>query len=160
MGVSSDGGLEPLMRKLCEGHFPGAYVVGEDLLGMDNDKDWIRRGLQKLSFLVVQDIRMTETAQLAHVVLPSTHFGEKEGTYTNRNGRVQKLNVATIAPEGAMQDHEIFIRLLDAAGERVSYSTPAEIFDAVANEVPAYRGLNYTAIGEQGIQSGDGAGQS
>jgi predicted molibdopterin-dependent oxidoreductase YjgC len=90
------------------------------------------------------------------VVLPSTHFGEKEGTYTNRNGRVQKLNVATIAPEGAMQDHEIFIRLLDAAGERVSYSTPAEIFDALANEVPAYRGLNYTAIGEQGIQSGDG----
>jgi NADH-quinone oxidoreductase subunit G len=158
MGVSSNGGFEPLMRKLCESHFSGAYVVGEDLLGMDNDKDWIRQALQKLSFLVVQDIRMTETAQLAHVVLPSTHFGEKEGTYTNRNGRVQKLNVATIAPEGAMQDREILIRLLDAAGERVSYSTPAEIFDALANEVPAYRGLTYTAIGEQGIQSG--AGQS
>ncbi len=65
MGVSSSGGFEPLMRKLFEGHFSGAYVVGEDLLGMDNDKDWIRRALQKLSFLVVQDIRMTETAQLA-----------------------------------------------------------------------------------------------
>ena len=160
MGVSSNGGFEPLMRELFEGHFSGAYVVGEDLLGMDNDKDLVRRGLQKLSFLVVQDIRMTETAQLAHVVLPSTHFGEKEGTYTNRNGRVQKLNVATIAPEGTMQDHEIFIRLLDAAGDRVSFSTPAEIFDALANEVPAYRGLNYTAIGAEGIQSGDGAGQS
>ena len=59
-----------------------------------------------------------------------------------------------------MQDHEIFIRLLDAAGDRGFYSTPAEIFDALANEVPAYRGLNYTAIGAEGIQSGDGAGQS
>src|SRR4029077_1249395 len=108
-----------------EGHFPGAYVVGEDLLGMDNDKDLIRRALQKLPFLVVQDIRMSETAQLAHVVLPSTHFGEKEGTYTNRKGRVQKLNAATIAPDGAMQDWEIFVRLLDAAG----YSTPSEVFD-------------------------------
>jgi NADH-quinone oxidoreductase subunit G len=160
MGVSSNGGFEPLMRKLLEGHFSGVYVVGEDLLGMDNDKDWIRRALQKLSFLVVQDIRMTETAQLAHVVLPSTHFGEKEGTYTNRAGRLQKLNVATLAPEGAMQDCEIFVRLLDASGDRVSYSTPTEVFDAVAREVPAYRGLNYTVIGAQGIQLGGGAGQS
>jgi predicted molibdopterin-dependent oxidoreductase YjgC len=160
MGVSSNGGFEPLMRKLFEGHFSGAYVVGEDLLGMHNDKDWIRQALQKLSFLVVQDIRMTETAQLAHVVLPSTHFGEKEGTYTNRNGRVQKLNIATTAPEGALQDCEIFIRLLDLAGDRVPYSTPAEIFDALANDVPAYHGLHYATIGAQGVQLGGGAGQS
>jgi predicted molibdopterin-dependent oxidoreductase YjgC len=160
MGVSSNDGFELLMRKLTEGHFSGAYVVGEDLMGIDNEKDRIRQALQKLSFLVVQDIRMTETAQLAHVVLPSTHFGEKEGTYTNRNGRVQKLNVATIAPEGAMQDCEIFVRLLDAAGDKVSYSTTAEVFDALAKEAPAYHGLNYATIGEQGIQLGGGAGQS
>jgi NADH-quinone oxidoreductase subunit G len=154
----SNGGFEPLMRKLTEGHFTGAYVVGEDLLGTynDNDQDRIRQALQQLSFLVVQDIRLTETAQLAHVVLPSTHFGEKEGTYTNRNGRVQKLNAATIAPEGAMQDCEVFVRLLDAGGEKVSYSTPAQVFDALAKEVPAYHGLRYAAIGAQGIQLGGG----
>jgi predicted molibdopterin-dependent oxidoreductase YjgC len=156
MGVSCNDGFEPLMRKLFDGHFSGAYVVGEDLLGMDSDKDWIRRALQKLSFLVVQDIRMTETAQLAHVVLPSTHFAEKEGTYTNRKGRVQKLNSTTIAPEGALQDGEIFVRLLDAAGDKVSYSTPSEVFDALAKEVPAYHGVNYAAIGEQGVQLGGG----
>jgi NADH-quinone oxidoreductase subunit G len=156
MGVSFDGGFEPLMRKLSAGQFSGAYVVGEDLLDMDNDQDGLRRGLQKLSFLVVQDIRLTETAQLAHVVLPSTHFGEKEGTYTNRKGRVQKLNAATIAPEGARQDCEIFLRLLDAAGYKLSYSTPMEIFDALAKEVPAYHGLNYAAIGEQGVQLAGG----
>ena len=61
---------------------------------------------------------MTETVKLAHVVLPATHFGEKEGTYTNRQGRLQKLNAALIPPEGALQDSEIFTRLLDLAGEK------------------------------------------
>jgi NADH-quinone oxidoreductase subunit G len=159
MGVSSNGGFDSLMRKVTEGHFSTAYIVGEDLMGIDNDKDKIRQALKKLSFLVVQDIRMTETAQLAHVVLPSTHFGEKEGTYTNRKGRVQKLNVATIAPEGALQDWEIFIRLLDSSGEQVSYSTPSEVFDALAKETPGYQGLNYATIGAQGIKLG-GEGQS
>lgn len=159
MGVSSNGGFEPLMGKLLEGHFSGAYVVGEDLTRMDKDKDRIHQALKKLSFLVVQDIRMTATAELAHVVLPSTHFAEKEGTYTNRNGRVQKLNAATIAPKGATQDCEIFVRLLDALGERVSYSTPSEVFDGLAKELTGYQGLNYAAIGPLGVQLGGGVGQ-
>ena len=146
MGVGSNGGFEPLIRKLKQGYFSGAYLVGEDLIAGDDDPEEVRQALRGLSFLVVQDIRMSETAQLAHVVLPSTHFGEKEGTYTNRKGRVQKLNAATIAPDGAMQDWEIFVRLLDAAGEKVSFSTPSEVFDSLAQEVPAYRGLNYSVI--------------
>jgi NADH-quinone oxidoreductase subunit G len=157
MGVSSNGGFEPLIRRLKQGYFSGAYVVGEDLIAVDDDPDEVRQALRKLSFLVVQDIRLSETAQLAHVVLPSIHFGEKEGTYTNRKGRVQKLNAATIAPDGAMQDWEVFVRLLDAAGEKVSFSTPSEVFDALAQEVPAYRGLNYSVIGAQGAQLGGGA---
>jgi NADH-quinone oxidoreductase subunit G len=151
MGASSNGGFESLMRKLKQGSFSGAYVVGEDLIGTDRDPEEVRQALRKLSFLVVQDIRLTETAQLAHVVLPSTHFGEKEGTYTNRKGRVQKLNAATIAPEGALHDWEIFIRLLDAAGESVPYSTPSEIFDGLAKDIPGYQRLGYGTIGAQGI---------
>jgi len=159
MGVSSNGGFDSLMQKLKQGNFSGAYVVGEDLISIDRDPDEVGQALKKLSFLVVQDIRMTETAQLAHVVLPSTHFGEKEGTYTNRKGRVQKLNAATITPEGALQDWEIFVRLLDASGELVSHSTPSEVFDALAKEIPGYQGLSYATIGAQGIQLG-GEGQS
>jgi NADH-quinone oxidoreductase subunit G len=159
MGASANGGFESLMRKLKQGDFSGAYVVGEDLIGADRDSEEVRQALKKLSFLVVQDIRITETAELAHVVLPSTHFGEKEGTYTNRKGRVQKLNAATIAPEGALQDWEIFVRLLDASGARVSYSAPSEVFEALAKEIPSYRGLDYATIGAQGIELG-GEGQS
>ncbi len=156
MGMNSNGGFDSLMDKLLAGVFSGAYIVGEDLVESKADPEQIRAALQRLSFLAVQDIRMTETAKLAHVVLPATHFGEKEGTYTNRKGRVQKLNAAVIPPEGALQDCEIFIRLLEAAGEKLSYSTPSAIFDALAKEVPGYRELSYAAIGLQGVQLGGG----
>jgi predicted molibdopterin-dependent oxidoreductase YjgC len=144
------------MRKLVAGNFSGAYIVGEDLFGAGGDREKIRAALQKLSFLVVQDTRLTETAKLAHVVLPATHFGEKDGTYTNRRGRVQKLNAAVIPPEGALQDCDIFLRLLDAAGESNSYASTAAIFAALAWEIPSYKGLDYDSIGDQGIELGSG----
>jgi predicted molibdopterin-dependent oxidoreductase YjgC len=95
---------------------------------------------------------------LAHVILPATHFGEKEGTYTNRKGRVQKLNAALVPPEGVLQDSEIFIRLLDLAGETDGYASPAEIFAAVAREIPQYAKLDYDLIGAQGVELGSGGG--
>jgi len=159
MGVHSNGGYDSLLQKLAGGNFSGAYVVGEDLLATDGEA--LRSALKKLSFLVVQDIRLSETANLAHVVLPATHFGEKEGTYTNRKGRVQKVNAALLPPDNVLQDCDIFIRLLELSGEKVAYSTPAEVFQALAAEIPGYTGLSYVAIGSQGVQlGGAGAEQS
>mgnify|MGYP003693869221 CR=1 FL=1 len=132
MGVNSNGGFDALMRKLATGSYASAYVVGEELIGANGDGENIRSALETLNFLVVQDTRMTETAKRAHVVLPSVHFGEKEGSYTNRSGRVQKLNAAVIPPGDALQDSEIFLRLLQAGGETLNYSTPREIFAALA----------------------------
>ena len=117
MGVSSSGGFAALLQELAGNNFSSAFIVGEDLLGANGGGEKIRSALQKLSFLVVQDTMLTETAKLAHVVLPAAHFGEKEGTYTNRQGRVQKLNAAVICPDGARQDSEIFLRLLEGAGQ-------------------------------------------
>ena len=157
MGVRSDSGYDSVIQKLAAGNFSEVYIVGEDLIATHGEQ--IRSALQKLPFLVVQDIRMSETAKLAHVVLPATHFGEKEGTYTNRKGRVQKLNAAVIPPDEALQDCDIFIRLLELSGETVAYSTPAEIFQALAQEVTGYTGLNYAAIGDQGVQLGRGGAE-
>jgi NADH-quinone oxidoreductase subunit G len=156
MGVT-DGGYDALLQGLGSGDFSAAYIVGDDPAAADGER--LRAALEKLSFLVVQDIRVSQTARLAHVVLPATHFGEKEGTYTNRHGRVQKLNAAIVPPDGPLQDGDIFIRLLELYGEKVSYSTPGEVFDALAQELPAYHGLSYAAIGDHGRQV-DGGVQS
>ncbi|HEY1266407.1 MAG TPA: molybdopterin-dependent oxidoreductase [Candidatus Binatia bacterium] len=145
MGVGSEAGVDPLLKNIVAGKFRSAYVVGEDLASLPDLGDSLKSALGKLSFLVVQDTRMTPTAALAHVVLPSTNFGEKEGTYTNRRGRVQKLNPALVPPAGALQDWEIFARLL---GE--SYAGPADIFTVLARQAPAYAGLDYKKIGALG----------
>jgi len=157
MGVANDG-FDALLAKIINGHYTAAYVIGEDLVASAAQPEKVRAALEKMSFLVVQDTRLTATAELAHVILPATHFGEKEGTYTNRQGRIQKLNAAVIAPEGVMQDSDIFIRLLDLAGARNGFQTAGDVFAAVAREIPAYGGLNYDAIGDQGIELGSGGG--
>ena len=156
MGVSSNGGFGPLLEQLAGGKFRGAYIAGEDLLSLAPDGDKIKNALEKLPFLVVQDTHLSATAKLAHVVLPATNFAEKEGTYTNRKGRVQKLDAALVPPAGALQDWEIFARLQSKAGEKISYHSPAEVFQAIAREVARYRGLSYTVIGDQGVQLSDG----
>jgi NADH-quinone oxidoreductase subunit G len=160
MGVASPGGFDTLMRRLVAGEFPAVYVVGEDLLAGNGDAGAVQAALKKLSFLVVQDIRLTETAKLAHVVFPATHFGEKDGTYTNRRGRVQKLNAAVIAPESARQDSDIFLGLLELSGEKLAGATPAQVFDALAKEVSAYQGLSHAALGDHGVLLGRGAAPS
>src|SRR6185369_6032465 len=108
----------------------------------------------------VQDIRMSESAKLAHVVLPATHFGEKDGTYTNRKARVQKLNAALIPPEGAMQDCDIFLRLLELVGEKLPYKTAEQVFEALAKQFPPYQGLSHATSGDLGIdlQAGSESG--
>jgi predicted molibdopterin-dependent oxidoreductase YjgC len=157
MGVGN-GGFEALLGRVSRGEFAAAYVAGEDLVGVAGDAG-ITSALQKLSFLVVQDIRLTETAKLAHVVFPATHFGEKEGTYTNRAGRVQKLNQAVIPPAGALHDSEIFLRLLEISGEKLAAAEPSEIFAVLSREIPAYKDLSFAALGDQGVVvSEQGAG--
>jgi predicted molibdopterin-dependent oxidoreductase YjgC len=155
MGVSSNGDFEMLLRRLLEGKFHSAYIVGEDPVSQLPEGDKVKSALEKLSFLVVQDIHLSATAKLAHVVLPAAHFGEKEGTYTNRKGRVQRVRAAVVPPAGALQDWEIFARLLMQGGEKISYSTPSEVFQAIAREVSRYRGLSYAKIGDQGLQLSD-----
>jgi len=155
MGVSSDGGFAPLLGRLLKGQFRSAYIVGEDPASLPDDGEKITGALEKLSFLVVQDTWLSPTARLAHVILPTTHFAEKEGTYTNRKGRVQRLNAALVPPSSALQDWEIFSRLLGKAGEKMPFSSSAEIFEAVARQVPAYSGLSYEKIGDRGVQLGE-----
>jgi len=154
VGVPADGGIEAWARRLFQREFQGAYIVGEDVVSSLADGEKVKSALQQLSFLVVQDTYLSETAKLAHVVLPATNFAEKEGTYTNRKGRVQKLQPALVPPESALQDWEIFSRLLALSGTPFSYRSPREIFLQIAQEVSRYKGLTYENIGGQGIRPG------
>jgi len=93
-----------------------------------------RAALQKLPFLVVQDTRMTETVKLAHVVLPATHFGEKDGTYTNRQA-VCKTQRRADPRKGPCRTARIFMRCWILRRGKNGYTTTAGIFAALSREV-------------------------
>ncbi|MFQ5682703.1 MAG: molybdopterin-dependent oxidoreductase [Candidatus Binatia bacterium] len=152
MGLCCDGGCDSWLQRLLQRQIQGAYIVGEDLLSRVPDGEQAEEALAEISFLVVQDTHLTPTANLAHVVLPATNFAEKEGTYTNRRGRIQRLQPALVPPPGTIPDWEIFSQLLTEAGEVADYRDPHEIFLRIAATVPRYRGLDYKQIGDRGVQ--------
>ncbi|MEW6095894.1 MAG: NADH-quinone oxidoreductase subunit NuoG [bacterium] len=123
---------------LEEGKIKGLYIVGENPIETYPDSEQIKQALEALDFLVVQDIFLTQTAKLADVVLPACSFAEKEGTFTNVERRLQKLNQA-LSPIGESRpDLEIFIELSKLLGYEMNYSNPEEVMDEINNLVPIY----------------------
>lgn len=108
--------------------------------------------LNALDFLVVQDIFLTETAQLADVVFPSACFAEKEGTFTNTERRVQRVRKAVNAPGTARADWEILCDVSSSLGYPMSYPSPREIMQEIAMVTPSYGGITYDRLKNDGIQ--------
>lgn len=81
------------------GNLKALYIVGENPALSHPDTNRVRESLKNLEFLVVQDMFLTETAKLAHIVLPAASFAEKDGTFTSTERRVQRIRKA-IEPIG------------------------------------------------------------
>ncbi len=130
----------------------GLYIFGENPVVSDPDTHHLTEALKALDFLVVQDLFLTETAQLADVVLPGASFAEKEGTFTNTERRVQRVRQA-IAPIGeARPDWQIIADLSTRMGLPMRYENPEMIFEEMRSVTPAYAGITYQRINRAGIQ--------
>jgi predicted molibdopterin-dependent oxidoreductase YjgC len=110
-----------------------------------------RKSLEKLEFLVVQDIFMTETAQLAHVVLPSASFAEKDGTFTNTERKVQRVRKAVSSPGEAREDWKIICDLSTRMGYPMAYDSAKAIFEEIGGLTPSYCGINFARLERDGI---------
>jgi predicted molibdopterin-dependent oxidoreductase YjgC len=105
-----------------------------------------------LDLLVVQNIFMTETAKLAHVVLPGTSFAEKDGTFTNTERRVQRVRQA-IRPIGdSKPDWQILSELSTRLGYPMFYTGPEAVFEEMRSLNPSYAGISYRRIESTGLQ--------
>jgi len=105
-----------------------------------------RAGLEALEFLAVADLFLTETAQLADVVLPLAAFAERDGTFTNAERRVQRFYKAIPPVAQARADWEVFSQVAEKLGLNWKYFTPETVMEEVAATVPAYAGLTYAAL--------------
>ena len=105
-----------MVNAVGEGKLRALYVMGENPMVADPDLNHAHHCLEQAEFLVVQDIFLTETAQLAHVVLPGAAFVEKDGTFTGTDRRVQRVRKAVEPPGEARADWEIICELAQEDG--------------------------------------------
>jgi predicted molibdopterin-dependent oxidoreductase YjgC len=129
----------------------GLYVIGENPMVSDPDLNHAEKSLENLEFLVVQDIFLTETAQLADVVLPAASFAEKEGTFTNTERKVQRVRKAVEPPGNAKEDWRIIADLSTRMGYPMHYENAQAIMDEIAGVTPSYCGINYGRLRVDGI---------
>jgi len=134
-----------------EGSLRALYVLGENPLISDPDVNHARHCLEELDLLIVQDLFMTETAELADVILPGASFAEKEGTFTGTDRRVQRVRKA-IEPVGdARPDWQIVCDLARQMGAPgFAFESASEVMDEIASVTPIYGGVSYERLEESG----------
>lgn len=141
-----------MMDAAAEGSIRGMYVMGENPMVSDPHIRHVKEGLENLDFLVVQDLFVSETAELADVVLPAASFAEKSGTFTNTERRIQGLTPA-IDPIGESKpDWEIIQAVSTSLGYPMAYDSVDEITDEIADLTPIYGGITADRIDDQGLQ--------
>lgn len=144
--------LTEMMSAIGEGKIKALFVLGENPLLTDPNGNKIKKELKHLEFLCVQDIFMTETAELAHVVLPGVSFAEKDGTYTNTERRVQRVRKAIDPIGNARPDWQIICDLSTRLGYQMEYGSCADIMTEIASVTPSYGGITYDRIDRVGLQ--------
>ena len=140
-----------MVPKAHDGELKAFYVIGENPLVSDPDLNHAEKSLKNLDFLVVQDIFLTETAQLADVVLPAKCFAEKDGTFSNTERRVQRIRKAVEAPGEAKDDWEILCEIATRMGYPMAYADSQAIFEEIRKVTPSYAGITYDRIAERGL---------
>lgn len=153
-GLSQKPGLTvaEMLNAAANGDIKMLYIMGENPMVSDPDLNHVKHALEHTEFLVVQDIFLTETAELADVVLPAAAFAEKDGTFSNTERRVQRVRKAINAPGQAKPDWMILMDLMNRLGYNKTYNNPSEIFDEIASVTPSYAGIDYERIEDKGIQ--------
>ncbi|MCJ7655309.1 MAG: formate dehydrogenase subunit alpha [Dehalococcoidia bacterium] len=139
-----------------EGKMRGMYIVGENPAVSFPNSNLVRQALESLDFLVVQDMFLTETAKLAKVVLPVASFAEKEGTFTNFDGTVQRIKKALEPFGNSLPDWEVILRLATTMNSSMPYSSPQDVMNEIAGLVPLYQGVNYAKLDVKSYRLGKG----
>lgn len=165
LGISEDrlpaerGRAYPdIVNAVVSGRIRGLWVIGTNPVVSYPNREVLEQGLRSLDLLVVQDGFETPTTALAHVVLPSGIWGEKEGTFTNSERRVSRVRAAVAPPGEARSDFDIVLALAERWGCRdelfPGWSHPRDAFEEwrrISTGRPCdYSGISWERIDEAG----------
>ena len=143
----------PQMYDAClDNKMKAMWLMGEDNVQTDPNTHHVKAALGKLDLLIVQEIFMTETAKMAHVVLPAASFLEKSGTFTNGERRIQRVNQVIEPIEGTKSDGQIVIDLMNKMGGNEPDYDAETVLKEIAQIVPFFAGVKWNELGDQGKQ--------
>ena len=137
-GKDSSGDL---FQNCIDGTLKFLYIAGEDPIQSYYKPQLVKEALRTVPFLVVSDIFMTDTARMADLVLPSSTFAEKDGTYTNMSRHVQRVAAAVIPQGLSKPDFDILIELAEALGKPFENTDIASVQQEIESVAPAYKGV-------------------
>lgn len=146
-----------MMQKIDKQEITGLFVMGSNPVLSSPNAQFVIKALQKLKFLVVVDFFLSETAEMADLVLPSTTYLEDEGTMTNLEGRVTWRPGTRKPPGEAKHDWKILCDIAEALGrgEYFRYSSAKEIFDelriASSGGKADYYGITYERLKKERV---------
>ena len=150
--LSKKPGMTESDMVLDKGKVKGLYVLGANPLRSAPNINKVRKVLEEMDFVVVQDLFMTETAEMADVVLPACSFAEKDGTFTSVSRLIQRVR-KVIEPCGERRpDWEILCELSTRMGYEMKYAHPGQIMDEIASLTPPYGGISYERLKSGGLR--------
>ena len=139
--------LTQMFEAMEHGALRALYVLGENPAQSEADSGRTQRLLEGLDTLVVQDLFLTRTAELADVVLPATAgFAESEGTVTNSERRVQRVRRAVPPPPGVRDDLEILCELARRMGRDLGDPTAEALWNELRQVSPMHAGMSYARL--------------
>lgn len=140
-----------MSKSALEGKIKAMFIMGENPMLTDPDLSHLEEALSNLELLVVQDIFLTETGKLAHVVLPSLCFLEKDGTFVNTERKVQRVRKVVEGPGEAKPDWWIIAEISSRIGYQMNYKNEEEIFEEIRKVTPQYAGITYKRLEKGGV---------
>jgi NADH-quinone oxidoreductase chain G len=140
-----------MLEAAAQGRIKALYVMGSNPAVAFPDGRLVSEALEKVGFLVVQDLFLSETARYADVVLPACAFAEQDGTYTNIEGRVQRTFKAMDPPGEAWPDTVIISHVARALGADWNVGRPEPVLAEIASVCPIYAGITADLLHGEGI---------
>jgi formate dehydrogenase major subunit len=144
--------IPEMFNAALSGDLKALWILGEDVVQTDPNQHHVVASLANLDLLIVQEIFLSQTAEMADVVLPGSTFLEKSGTFTNGERRVQKVNAAVKPREGCKTDGTIIVDMMNALGFPQASYTADTILKEIAQVVPFFSGITWQNLGENGLQ--------
>ena len=133
---------------MIEGELKVVFVLGNPF---ENESE-LKEIIKQTQLVIHIGVFHNSWSEMADVVLPGQFYSEKEGTYTNKNQRVQSTEIAVKALRRTRPEWQIISELSQALGHKSSFESIPQVFNAMVQESKAFTGISFDKIGSFGIE--------